>query len=72
MSRRFIKIMANGGRGFFWPSYERLKLTLVSEMTENRQIKKRIIHFFIEMVYFRSYLVNPHVQAVQNMSGKGG
>ena len=24
------------------------------------------------MVYFRSHLVNPHVQAVQNMCDKGG
>ena len=24
------------------------------------------------MVYFGYYLVNPHVQTVQNMSGKGG
>ena len=28
--------------------------------------------FSIGMVYFRFYLVNPHVQAAQNMYGKGG
>ena len=28
--------------------------------------------FCIGMVYFRCLLVNPHVQAVQNMCGKGG
>ena len=28
--------------------------------------------FCIGMVYFKCYLVNPHVQTVQNMYGKGG
>ena len=29
-------------------------------------------NFWIGMVYFGCYLVNPHVQTVQNMYGKGG
>ena len=28
--------------------------------------------FLISMVYFKCFLVNPHVQGVQNMYGKGG
>ena len=28
--------------------------------------------FFIRMVYFECLQVNPHIQAVQNMCGKGG
>ena len=46
-------------------------------MTENRQ--KKTDHliaiysiFCIGMVYFECLQVNPHIQAVQNMCGKGG
>ena len=27
---------------------------------------------YLSMVYYKCYLVNPHVQTVQNMYGKGG
>ena len=45
-------------------------------MTKNCQKKDRSIAissiFRVGVVYFRCLLVNPHVQAAQNMSGKGG
>ena len=31
-----------------------------------------MLSFLMGIVYFEWYLVNPHVQTVQNMYGKGG
>ena len=46
-------------------------------MTKNRLKNGSLNHdflnfFFIGMVYFGCLQVNPHIQAVQNMCGKGG
>ena len=46
-------------------------------MTTNRQKKRslnrHLLNFFcIGMVYFRCLLLNPHVQVVQDICGKGG
>ena len=44
------------------------------KVAKKKQItQSRFAHFFlIGMVYKSRYLVNPHVQTVQNMYGKGG
>ena len=39
---------------------------------KNFSLNCDLLNFFIEMVYFGWYLVNPHVQVVQNMFDKGG
>ena len=38
---------------------------------KNGILNRDLLNFCIGMVYFALYQVNPHVQAVQNMSGKG-
>ena len=51
-----------GSRAQKWP-----------KTTKKRITQSQFTHFFcIGMVYFRCLLVNPHVQVVQNMCGKGG
>ena len=42
-----------------------------SQPQKSQKYFKRM-NFLIGMVYFAWYLVNPHVQTVQNMYGKGG
>ena len=42
------------------------------KLPKNGSLNRDLFNFCIGMVYSRCFLVNPHVQAVQNMSGKGG
>ena len=39
---------------------------------KNESLNCDLLNFFIGMVYFGCLQVNPHIQAVQNMCGKGG
>ena len=39
---------------------------------KNGSLNRNLLNLFIGRVYFRLYLVNPHVQAVQKMYAKGG
>ena len=42
------------------------------KIAQKKSLNRDFLNFLIGMVYFRCYLVNPHVQGVQNMYGKGG
>ena len=54
-------------------------LNLTPDLRNNKKKAQKMDHsiaiysnFLIGMVYFGYHLVNPHVQTVQNMYGKGG
>ena len=53
-----------------------IKKVTSSEITKNRQkngsLNRDLLNVFIGMVYFGCLLVNPDIQAVQNMCSKGG
>ena len=52
--------------------YENSALEPRNEKNSPGSLNRNLLNLFIGRVYFRLYLVNPHVQAVQKMYAKGG